>query len=143
MEDFEELANVVEVKAGGGLVQQIKRAACLAFGELAGEFHALGFAAGECGCRLAEMDVAEADIDEGLELGVDGGDVLEDGDGVFDGQVEQVGDGVAVEADGEGLLICNGGRYILRRGRRRLGGSSSQCDADLRPGRPRIFPLAH
>ena len=36
---------------------------------------------------------------------VDGGDVLEDGDGVFDGEVEEVGDGVAVELYGERLLI--------------------------------------
>src|ERR1700756_388129 len=51
------------------------------------------------------MDVAEADVDEGLKLLVDGGNVFEDGKGVGDGEVEEVGDGVAVELDGEGLLI--------------------------------------
>ncbi len=35
----------------------------------------------------------------------DGRDVFEDGEGVFDGEVEEVGDAVAVELDGEGLLI--------------------------------------
>ena len=105
VEDFEELADVVEVEAGGGLVEEIEGAAGLALGELAGELHALGFAAGEGGGGLAEVDVAEAYVDEGLELDVDGGDVLEDGDGVFDGEVEEVGDAVAVELDGESLLI--------------------------------------
>ena len=105
VEDFEELADVVEVEAGGGLVEEVEGAAGLALGELAGELHALGFAAGEGGGGLAEVDVAEAYVDEGLELDVDGGDVFEDGDGVFDGEVEEVGDGVAVELDGEGLLI--------------------------------------
>src|ERR1700709_1342827 len=51
------------------------------------------------------MDVAEAYVDEGLELDVDGGDVFEDRDGVFDGEVEEVGDGVAVEFYGEGFLV--------------------------------------
>ena len=40
----------------------------LAFGEFAGELDALGFAAGEGGGGLAEMDVAEADVDQGLQL---------------------------------------------------------------------------
>ncbi len=64
------------MEAGGGLVEEVKGAAGLAFGELAGELHALGFAAGEGGGGLAEVDVAEAYVDEGLELLVDGGDVL-------------------------------------------------------------------
>ena len=80
VEDFEELADVVEVEAGGGLVEEVEGAAGLALGELAGELHALGFAAGEGGGGLAEVDVAEADVDEGLELDGDGGDVLEDGE---------------------------------------------------------------
>ena len=105
VKDFEEFADVVEVKAGGGLVEEVESTAGLAFGELTGELHALGFAAGESGGGLAEVDVAEADIDEGLELDVDAGDVLEDGDGVFDGQIEEVGDAVAVELDRERFLI--------------------------------------
>ena len=46
------------------------------------------------------MDVAEADVDEGLQLLADvGGCRARDGERVFDGQVEDVGDGVAVELD--------------------------------------------
>ena len=36
---------------------------------------------------------------------MDGRDVLEDGDGVLDGEIEDVGDAVAVELDGERFLI--------------------------------------
>ncbi len=105
MQDLEELAHVVEVQAGGGLVEQIERAAGLALAELAGQLHALGFAAGKGSGALAKVDVAEADIDEGLELLADGGDIGEDGERVFNGEVEDVGDGVAVEFYRQGLLV--------------------------------------
>jgi hypothetical protein len=38
------------------------------------------------------MDVAEAYVDEGLEFDADGGDVFEDRESVFDGEIEDVGD---------------------------------------------------
>ena len=62
VEDFEEFADVFEMQAGGGLIQDVEGAAGGAFGEFLGEFDALGFAAGEGGGLLAEMDVAEADF---------------------------------------------------------------------------------
>ena len=77
----------------------------LALGELAGQLHALRLAAGERGGRLAEMDVAEADIDQRLQLLPDLRDVVEHGQRVFDGEIEDVGDGVAVELDRERLLV--------------------------------------
>jgi hypothetical protein len=46
VKDFEELAYVVEVEAGCGLIEEIEGAAGLALRELAGELHALGFSAG-------------------------------------------------------------------------------------------------
>src|SRR6476661_1044355 len=54
VENFEELANVVEVEAGGGLVEQIEGAAGLDTRKFGGQLHALGFAAGKRGGRLAE-----------------------------------------------------------------------------------------
>ena len=71
VEHLEQLADVVEVQAGGGLVEEVERAAGLPLGELAGELHALRFAAGERGGALAEVDVAEADVDERLQLLLD------------------------------------------------------------------------
>jgi hypothetical protein len=35
----------------------------------------LGFAAGEGGCGLSEFDVAESDIEQGLEAGGGAGDI--------------------------------------------------------------------
>ena len=45
MQYFEELAHVVKVQAGGGLVEQIKCLSGLPLGELARQLHALRFAA--------------------------------------------------------------------------------------------------
>src|SRR5258708_10555715 len=64
LQDVEEFSHVVKVQAGGGLVENVDRAAGRALGKFAGEFDALGFAAGACGGGLAERDVAEADFDE-------------------------------------------------------------------------------
>src|ERR1700723_2162415 len=105
VKDFEEFADVVEVETGGGLVEEVEGPAGLALGKLAGKFHALRFAARQRGSGLAEVDVAEAYVDQSLEFLVDGRDVFDDADGVGDWQVEQVGDGVAVEFDRERLLI--------------------------------------
>ena len=47
VEHVEQLGEVVEVQAGRRLVEQVERAAGVGPGELGGELHALGFAAGE------------------------------------------------------------------------------------------------
>ena len=73
-----QLGDVVEVQAGGRLVEQEQRArvatACRlvrAFlrrlGQEAGELQALRFAAGQGRHRLAELHVFEADVDERLQ----------------------------------------------------------------------------
>ena len=68
LENVEKLPDVVEVKTGSWLVEDVERAAGLAFGEFARELDALGFAAGKRGGGLAELDVAEADFDERCEF---------------------------------------------------------------------------
>ena len=92
VQDFEELAHVVEVQAGGGLVEQVECLACLALGELASQFHALCLAAAECRRALSQMHVAEADVDQRLQLLSNLRHVGEQGQGIFDGEVENVGD---------------------------------------------------
>ncbi len=72
VEHVEEKLDVVEVQAGGRLVQDIERSSGIPLGELQGELHALGFAPGERGRRLSEPDVAEADVDERLQPPGDG-----------------------------------------------------------------------
>jgi hypothetical protein len=103
------------VEAGGRLVEDEEGLAGALLGELAGELDALGLAAGEGQGALAEGDVAEADVAEGLELLPDGGVVGEELAGVADGEVEGVGDALAAVGDGEGLAVVRGGR--CRRGR--------------------------
>ena len=73
MQDFKQLADVIEVQAGGGLVEQVERLAGLPLRELLGELHALGFAAGKRSGGLAEMDVAQAHVDQRLQFLVDSG----------------------------------------------------------------------
>ncbi len=100
VENFKQLADIVEVEAGGGLVEQVEGAAGLALGELAGQLHALRFAATERCRALAEMHVAEADVDKRLQFLIELRHVLEHGECVFDGEVEDVGDRVAVKLHG-------------------------------------------
>src|ERR1700733_13592183 len=116
------LGDVVEVEAGGGLVEDVEGSApgfgcgvvCRARrdaaggGEVRGEFDTLGFAAGECRGRLAETDVAEADFVEDVELVDDlrmAGEVYK---GFFDGHVEDVVDALALVLDVEdlGFVTC-------------------------------------
>ena len=54
------------MKPSGGLVEDVERAAGGDLAELAGELDALRLAAGERGGRLAELDVAKADLVERL-----------------------------------------------------------------------------
>jgi hypothetical protein len=69
----EQLADVLEVQAGGRLVQHVDGPAggpALQFG---GELDALRLAAGQGGRGLAQPDVAQAHVDQRLEVPVDRG----------------------------------------------------------------------
>ena len=74
VDDVEELADVVEVQAGRRLVEDVEGLARVGPGQLGGELHALGLAAGERRRGLAERDVAEADVVQGLQDLADLGD---------------------------------------------------------------------
>ena len=71
VEDLEQLLDVGEVEAGGRLVEDVERPAGRPPRELGRELDALRLAARQRRRRLAEVDVAEADVDERLELGAD------------------------------------------------------------------------
>src|SRR5690606_9865658 len=88
VQDVEELARVLEVEAGGGLVEDVDRLAGAAPAQLGGELHALRLPARQGGRRLADADVAEADVLHQLELARDGRDVLEELEALVDGHVE-------------------------------------------------------
>ena len=60
--------DVVEVETGRRLVEDVERAPGVALGQLERELHALRFAARERRRALAERDVAEAHVEQRLEL---------------------------------------------------------------------------
>ena len=64
LEDVEQLADVLEVQAGRRLVEDVDGAAGGSLLQLGRELDALGLTAGEGRRRLAEPDVAEADLVE-------------------------------------------------------------------------------
>ena len=67
-EGRQQLGDVVEMQAGGRLVEDIQRAFAGSLGQVRGQFHALRLAAGKRGGGLAQPQVAEAHIGEHLEL---------------------------------------------------------------------------
>ena len=70
-EHAEQLADVLEVQAGGRLVEHVDRPAGGAALQLGGELDALRLAAGQRRRGLAEPDVAEADVVERLQVAAD------------------------------------------------------------------------
>ena len=129
LENLEQALHVVAVESGGRFVQEQQsctwanrrkigvwsqkfdirnaisncRTASGVVAEVADEFQALGFAAGEGVERLTKREVAEADGIERDETLVDFGFVGEEVQGVAHGGREQVGDGFALPADGQHL----------------------------------------
>ena len=71
--------------------------------QLAGQLDPLGLAAGERRRRLAELDVIEPDVVQGLEHRGDLGNVGEVLEGLLHVHVEHVADALALEADVQGL----------------------------------------
>ena len=92
LQHFEQLGEIVEVQAGRRFIEQVQRAARVGTRQFGGEFHALGFAAGERGGRLAEREIIEADIAERLQDAADFGDVFEQLHRFAAGHVEHVAD---------------------------------------------------
>src|SRR4051812_16444751 len=108
VEDFEELAHVLEVEARGGFVEDVERASGSAAGELLAKLDALRLAAAERRRRLADLDVAEADFLQHLHLVADAGDRLEEVGRVLYRHVEHVGDRPALELHLQSLAVVAG-----------------------------------
>ena len=80
------------MQPGGRLVEDVEGVAGRHLGQLGGQLDALRLAARERGRGLAELDVVEADVVEGLQAAVDLGDVGEELDRLLDRHLEHVGD---------------------------------------------------
>src|SRR5439155_11423603 len=83
----------------GGLVENVERATRGASRELGRELHPLGLAARDRRRRLAEPDVAEANVNKGLQLRADIRDVRKDVEGLLDGHLEHIRDRAALVVD--------------------------------------------
>src|SRR5580698_671799 len=92
LEHVQQTPDIFEVQPGGGLIQDIERAASLALTQFARELNALRFAARESSGRLSEMYVPEPYVVQRAQLSVDLWDVLENRDSVFHGGRQQIGD---------------------------------------------------
>ena len=101
VEHVEQLGQIVEVQAGGRLVEQVERPAGVGPGKLGGQLDPLGLAAGERRGRLAEREVVEPHVAERLQQAANLGDVLEQLDRLAARHVQHVGDRTAVVADGQ------------------------------------------
>ncbi len=105
IQDVEQLLDVVEVQARRGLIENVESAAGLATREFFREFDALRLAAGKSRRRLAELDVAEANVHQRIELLANLRNVFENFERVGDLHVKQVGNRVAFVAHGQSFRV--------------------------------------
>ena len=111
----QQAAGVLEVQAGGRLVEQVHRVAGRALGQLGGQLHPLGFTTRQRGGRLAEAHVAEPDVDQRLQVTGDHRLGPEELEGLIDRQVEHFGDVLALVANLEGVAVVSGPAAHLAR----------------------------
>ena len=104
-EHIEQDADVLEMQACGGFVEDVERASRVATGKLCGKLHALALSARKGIAWLPELDVAESHFLQDLYLVQDDGLVGKELDGLVDGHVEHVGYALAAEAHLERLAV--------------------------------------
>src|SRR5215470_15148718 len=107
LQHVEQLAHVLEMQTRGRLVQDVDGAARGAARKLFGQLDALRLAAGERRRRLAEFDVAQADLVKRLQLLFDLWVIFEQRQGFFDRRVQQLRDVLALVAHVERLAVVS------------------------------------
>ena len=105
VEHGEQLLDVVEVEARGGLIEDVEGVAGIALRQFPGELDTLSLAAGEGGGRLPEADVGQAHIHQCLQFVGDAGNGGEELVGVLHGHFQHLMDVLALVADFEGLPV--------------------------------------
>ena len=95
----------MEVQARGGLVQYVQGAAGVALGQFLRELDALGLTTGKRGGALAQADVAQAHVQQGLQAAVDLRHGLEEGMGLFHRHVQHVGNALTLIVDLQRLAV--------------------------------------
>ena len=89
---------VLKRKAGGRFVQQVKGSAGGSLGQLRGQFNPLGLPAGKRGGRLPQMDITQAHVPQGLQLGPNAREVPEEIQGLLYRHVQHIGDAVPAQS---------------------------------------------
>ncbi len=117
------------MEAGRRLVEEVERRAGGALGELPRELDALRLAAGERRRRLAEVDVAETDREQGVEDAQDLRVGCEHLVRLHDRQVEHLGDRETLEVDLESLAVVAAAAALVA-GHEDVG-QEVHLDADL------------
>ena len=105
VEHVQQLGQIVEVQAGGRLVEQVERPAGVGPGQLGGQLDALRLAAGERRRRLAERQIVEPHVAQRLQTRRILGMFSNSSHRLAARHVEHVGDRLAVIADGQRLGV--------------------------------------
>ena len=105
LDDLQQFLDVLEVQTRRGLVQDVDGAARGPLGQLLAQLDPLGLAAGQGGGALAQADVAQAHLHEGLQLVGQHRDGLEQGQRLLHGHGQHVGDALALVVHFQGLAV--------------------------------------
>ena len=101
----EELSHILEVQAGGRLIEDVDGVTGGALGQLTSQLDPLGLASRQGGRRLAETHVPQAHVDQRLHVAGDRWLVLEERERLAARHVQHVGDGAPLKADVEGVAV--------------------------------------
>ena len=140
LQHAEQPAHVFEVEAGGGLVEDVDRAAGRALAELGRQLHPLRLAARQRRRGLAEPHVAEPDVDQRLQVPGDRRLVGEELERLLDRQVEHLGDVLALERDVERVAVV--ARALAHLARHVHVGEEVHLDLDRAVARARLAAAA-
>src|SRR5689334_21401316 len=91
IEDVQQLLDVVEMQASRGLIQDVQRLSGRSPAQFLGQFDALSLTARQSRSRLSQADVAQSNIDERLQFGLDLRYVFEHFERVGHGGIEKIG----------------------------------------------------
>ena len=105
LEHVDQDADVFEMQAGGGLVENVEGLSGVALREFGGQLHSLALSAREGGGWLSQLDIAEAHVLNGLYLAQYIWHIFKEFHGLVDGHVEHVGYGFSLVAHLERLAV--------------------------------------
>ena len=104
-EDLRQLGDIVKMQAGRGLIEDIDGLSGALSGQLCRQLNPLRLAARELRGRLSELDIAQPDIVEGLDLTPDAGYIFKKYHRLLDGHFQNVGDIFPFIADLQCLAV--------------------------------------